>query len=266
MKTMKTALIFLAFLIIANGIYAQPLAFYKRALVTSVSRGPSRALYTTKTAEGKTVHSEIIRGNIDPLIMEYGLTDKIGIGFSRGGEIYGVNSREFYKTKAPDDLNCYMMASTKYLTVDLSYHFYVSKRIDLSVFGAAGYYSVSGTSSFSSGPELKENGTYQASAVQYFYYKGSGLVSRGGVRARLYYSKRFGLMAMAYAFDGGVKGKKMNNEISDEVSGSAYSTFLRGAGLEFGLCMRLFKQKGLKKELPKADDEEKVKMITFEWD
>lgn len=55
-----------------------PKAFHKYCLVTSLTGGPSKALYTTRASDGKKINSEVLNGNIDPLITEYGLTDKIG--------------------------------------------------------------------------------------------------------------------------------------------------------------------------------------------
>jgi len=55
-------------------------------------------------------------------------------------------------------------------------------------------------------------------------------------------------MAMAYAFDGYAKQKRQPSEVSDQPNNSGFSTMLVGGGMEFGLCFRIFKQKGLKEK------------------
>src|SRR3954471_3779263 len=73
-----------------------PRAFYKRCLVTSVTGGPSKVMFSTFDSDGNKVHSDIAIGRIDPIIMEYGITDKIGVGFSHGGENYNIDPNSFY--------------------------------------------------------------------------------------------------------------------------------------------------------------------------
>lgn len=229
-----------------------PRAFYKRCLVTSISGGPSRAFYATYDTEGKKVKSDIAQGAIDPFIMEYGLTNKIGLGFSYGGETYGVNVNEYYNANILETSPT-MNAITKYLTFDFSYHPYSTKRLDISLFGSAGFFRVSGTaySNLQSGLTYDADGnpiTTSCFRKEVFNYYGRGAVIRTGARARYYFSKRFGLMAMYYYFNGLVKEKQKPNTISDQKPTSGYYTMINGMGLEFGLCFRIFKQKGVIKE------------------
>jgi len=122
-----------------------PKAFHKYCVVTSVTGGPSKVLYETKASDGTPIHSEVLDGNIDPTITEYGLTDKIGLGITRGSDNINVNTNKFYRQNLVEDANEHMMAaSTKYYTFDVSYHYFTTKRFDLSVFGSAGYFKVMG--------------------------------------------------------------------------------------------------------------------------
>lgn len=241
-----------ALLLMSLGSIAQqaelPRAFYKRCLVSSISGGPSRAIYTTFDNEGTRIKSDIAPGVIDPFIMEFGLNNKLGIGFSSGGETYGINVNDYYKAEMPEGMQ-FMNAQTKYLTLDLSYHPLVTKRMDISLFGAAGYFKVSGTASgFMMDGTIDQNTMYCTPPTKTFSYNGKGAVVRTGVRSRFYFTKRFGFMAMAYAFNGYVKEKQKPNPISDQKNNTGYGTMITGAGLEFGICFRIFKQKNVVKE------------------
>jgi hypothetical protein len=258
----------IALLLISTCGFAQvePRAFYKKCLVSSITGGPSTAVFTTRSDDGQKVHRERVNGMIDPLIMEYGITDKVGVGFSLGGENYNLNAKDFYRAKLPD-ANEYMTASTKYFTLDYSYHPFVTKRIDVSLFGAAGYFKVQGTSY-----QFSED--YCAPPTELYSYKGHGAVIRAGVRSRIYFSKRFGFMAMAYGFNGMVKEKQKPNPVSDQVNNTGHYTSLLGGGFEFGLCFRIFKQKGVKQEAEKTKilqykeeiDNDKNPVIRVVWE
>lgn len=239
-----TKLTSVALLLTALGSYAQqtevlPKAFYKKCLVTSITGGPSRALFTTYTNDGEKVHSDMASGEIDPLIMEYGLTDKIGVGFSRGGENYNIDANKFYNADLPD-YSSIMWTSTKYLTADLSYHPFTTKRLDVSLFASTGIFKVTG--------DIYKLGGWDCTSDPIYSYSGRGAVVRAGVRSRFYFTKRFGLMAMAYGFNGIVKAKYLPGSVSDQKNNSGYTTNVGGGGLEFGLCFRVFKQKGVKEE------------------
>lgn len=253
-------------LITSCGFAQEPRAFYKGCLATSITGGPSTAVFSTRSDDGKKIYTERVNGIIDPLIMEYGITDKIGAGFSWGGENYNLNANKFYNADLPQG-NEYMATNTKYLTLDASYHPFVTKRIDVSLFGAMGYFKVQGAS-------YQFTESYCEPPKELFSYTGRGAVIRTGVRSRIYFSKRFGIMAMAYGFNGIVKEKQKPNAISDQKNNSGYYTSVLGGGLEFGLCFRIFKQKGVKEESKKTrgrkekeeSDSDKVPLISVIWD
>jgi hypothetical protein len=252
MKKLASSLCIITFFGTTLIAQQQPLAFYKRCLVASISGGPSSALYSTKTNDGRPVHSDNLSGHIDPIITEYGLTNRFGIGTSKGGETYYLNANTFYNANVPQDYEN-MFSTTKYLTLDLSYHPYVTKRLDVSVFTGIGYYNVSG-SCYNTDTE----NWYASRAL--FSYNGQGAVARAGVRTRFYFTKRLGIMGMLYAFNGYVKEKPTSNNVSDRINNSGYSTTLTGFGAEFGLCYRFFKQKGVILEMPKVRKEKERKV------
>jgi hypothetical protein len=240
-----------ALLLIALGTHAQqpeqivlPKAFYKGALVTSITGGPSHAIYTTFSEDRKVVNSDVAHGAIDPFIMEYGYTDKVGFGFSRGGENYSINANEYYNTNLPQGSDL-MSVQTKYTTLDISYHPYSTRRFDLSVFGGTGLFKISGTSMQMWTMNSTNSNQIAPGCDQSFSYLGRGIITRVGVRTRFYFTQRFGFMAMVYGFNGIVKDKQKASTISDQKNGSGYATMLTGRGMEFGLCFRIFKQKGV---------------------
>jgi hypothetical protein len=249
----------IALLLLSLGSLAQqteitPKAFYKRCLVTSVTGGPSKVLFTTRDNDGNLVKSGGEKGQIDPLIMEYGLTDKIGIGFSKGGESYLIDANNYYKADLGEK-DKMMWASSKYLTADVSYHPYTTKRFDVSVFASLGYFKMCGDVY-----KQLDNGSYDWCGTPEFSYTGKGAIVRTGVRTRYYFSKRFGVMAMAYAFDGYAKQKHKPSPIADQPNNTGFSTMLAGGGMEFGICFRIFKQKGLKQ------DDKVKKSLKERWD
>jgi hypothetical protein len=241
-----------ALLLTALGSYAQqpetvsPKAFYKGALVTSITGGPSHAIYTTFSSDHKVVNSDMAHGAIDPFIMEYGFTNKVGFGFSRGGERYSINANEYYNTNLPEGSDL-MSVQTKYTTFDVSYHPFTTKCIDLSVFGGTGLFKVTGTAAqmWTMNTSSGSSNSSTSGFDQSFNYFGRGIITRVGVRTRIYFSQRFGFMAMVYGFNGIVKDRQAASTISDQKNGSGYATMLTGRGMEFGLCFRIFKQKGV---------------------
>ncbi|MCP2938071.1 hypothetical protein NK983_35785, partial [Salmonella enterica subsp. enterica serovar Typhimurium] len=73
---------------------AKSQCFRKGSLLVSISEGSTFANYTTNDVSGsKPVlrHSEFMRGDRDPLILEYGLSQHIGVGLSAGTDLYQIN-------------------------------------------------------------------------------------------------------------------------------------------------------------------------------
>lgn len=212
------AAIFLAVIIHTN-VDAQ--AFRKGSLLVSASEGATFARYTTT---GPDAYNQVIatnnnNGDRDPLTIEYGLSNKWGISLTSGGDIYRVNTATFYGDKASTGT---VKAITGELTVDANYHFYVTRRVDISGFGSVGL----------SGVSIKGSDGDRA-----YEYTAGGTIIRLGARARYYVFKRFGIMGMFSAFSTSLSpdGSK-GNTIGQDVH-----TSIQGCALEFGLCYRVLR-------------------------
>src|SRR6476469_843484 len=94
-RTYLTKVLAAAFLLIGFSYHdADGQAFRKGSLLISLSEGATYSHFTTRNDnpynDGKS--TEQINGDRDPLIVEYGLTDRWGIGLSSGGDIYHMNT------------------------------------------------------------------------------------------------------------------------------------------------------------------------------
>jgi hypothetical protein len=106
-------------------------------------------------------------------------------------------------------------------TVDGHYHFFVTKRTDLSAFLSMGIATV-----IFSGSEGDRSYRYEA---------GGGIV-RGGVQARYYVFRRFGIHGMFSGYNAACSAK----DITTNTVGGNSTTLIRGRALEFGICYRFF--------------------------
>ena len=197
-------------------------AFRKGSLLISVSEGYTFGKYSTSTAnteKPELKHEGYLGGERDPLIIEYGLSNRWGIGLTSGNDIFKINPAQFYNFSVSD--NQVKMATSE-LTIDGNYHVYVNKRLDLSVFASLGMFSIKAGGN---------DGDFS------YNYVANGNIIRLGTRARYYFMKRFGLIGMVsnYAASGSPKNVK-------EVSvGNNFSTSLSGFAIETGLSFRLLK-------------------------
>ena len=214
-------------------------AFHKHALIVSVSEGSATGNYKTigtydntsattpgssyrssQGNDGEVVHHEIIHGDRDPLIIEYGVSDHWGIGLSSGGDIYKVDPSKFYGF----DVETHQVkVKTSDLTFDCNYHFLVTKRWDVSAGGSLGLFGV----------EFK--GKENTDKNPYNYSAGGGIV-RGDIRAHYYFYKRLGLFGMASIFSGSCSpGENTKNTVAMNTK-----TKIQGRAVEFGFCFRFF--------------------------
>ena len=220
---MKKAFLFLAGLVlfsqvcITNKVGAQ--AFSKGAFIISLSEGSTQAHYTTTRTDG--YHTKENQGNIDgdrdPLTLEYGLSKQWGIGVNLGGDILRVDSKKFYDlTTAKKQVN----VITSEATVDVHYHYLVSERTDLSVFGSVGVAGV-----ILKGRE--EDRDYQ--------YMSSGSLLRLGTQARQYLTNRFGVHGMLSIY----AANCANADTKHNTIATNTTTNIKGYAIEFGICYRL---------------------------
>lgn len=203
-----------------GSVHAQ--CYRKGSLLISVSEGSVFSNYTTNDISGSKpvlMHSQFICGDRDPLIIEYGLSKRLGVGLSAGTDIFKVNASEFYHTDAPGNT---MKLFTNELTIDVNYHVFVNKRLDLSVFLSTGLFSVNYTN--------KQSDVNQQ-------YNASGSILRFGTKARYYFWKRLGAFGMVSSFTGTASPK----QVKGNTVAQHYSTSLDGVAIEAGLCFRILK-------------------------
>ena len=195
---------------------AQTLAFHKGSLLVSLSEGHTAGSYST-TDDSHTTKKHC-NGDRDPIIIEYGLSNRWSIGLTSGNDIFKVNPSEFYGFHTSTNS---VKASTGEVTVDGNYHVFVNKRLDLSVVASLGMFSV----------------TIKGNDKDYFYnYTSTGNIIRVGTRVRYYFAKRFGVFGMISSYSGVCSTKN----VKGNTVGNNYSTTITGAAVEMGLCYRFF--------------------------
>ncbi len=205
---------------------ARAQSFHKGALMISLSEGTTHTIYNTHstviTNDGG--HPTHINGDRDPLTVEFGLTNHIGLGLNMGTDIIKVNPETFYGFKtAKGTVNAFMSE----FTIDANYHFFNTKHTDLSAFISLGASSVT----------IKGNDGVNGNDGNFSYqYNAGGGIARVGAKVKYYFRNRFGVMAMlsTYAANCSPKGIKGNT------AGNEYATSIKGWALEFGPCFRFF--------------------------
>jgi hypothetical protein len=196
--------------------------YRKGSLLISITEGSTFANYkTTDISESKPklVHESFMMGDRDPLILEYAVSNRWGIGFSSGADIFRVNSNSFYGFSSGDDA---LKVTTSEFTFDVNYHVYVNKKLDLSMFTSVGAFSV---------------GFNGNNSDMSYNHSSSGTIVRYGTRARYYFYKRLGAIGMisSYAANSSPKNVKGNTEAKN------YSTSINGMAIEMGLCFRILR-------------------------
>jgi hypothetical protein len=200
-------------------------AFHKGALLLSISEGSTSATYSTSNVRNSptaVLHfSKQMDGIRDPLFIEYGLSNRWGIGLSQGNDLFTVNAHDYYGYHTAGDKP--LDVKTSELTLDLNYHFLVRKRIDWCIYGSAGLFGVSyldNTPAF--------DGTNN--------YKAKGGITRVGSKLRYYFWKRLGVLVMVSAYSGNANPLQSPGFTENQ----GYSTKISGTATEFGLCFRFF--------------------------
>jgi hypothetical protein len=202
-----------------NSIYSQ--AFHKGALLVSISEGSTKAKYSTSSNSSPSrQYSSEINGVRDPFFVEFGLCNRIGIGFSSGNDIFKVNSNEFYGFKTAHNLP--LEVKTSEFTFDLNYHMFSNQKIDCSVYGSFGSFSVAFKESLG---ENKIN------------YMAKGSIVRAGTKFRYYFWNRLGALAMLSWYSGNATKPTAQSKMPE---GQNYSTSIKGVAMEVGLCFRFF--------------------------
>lgn len=197
--------------------YAQ--SFHKGSLLVSLTEGATFANVHTQgpgVRDGGTVH---INGDRDPLTLEYGISDRWGVGINLGGDILKINPSQLYGANTPTTRHDAIMSE---FTFDIQYHFVSNKYLDASAFVSTGASNII----------LKGNeGDYA------FQYIAKGSIMRTGIKARYYIGRRIGIMTMVSAFS----TKYTTTAVEGNTFGDNYSTSIKGWAIEFGPCFRLLK-------------------------
>ncbi|MES2618638.1 MAG: hypothetical protein V4613_12220 [Bacteroidota bacterium] len=219
-KQLILAFSFLVFL--APAVNAQ-MAFKKGCLLLSISEGSTTAKYSTtntaQTTESPATQFSEMDGIRDPLFIEFGLSNRWGIGLSTGNDLFDVDPNKYYGFNLSD--NKKVNVKTSEFTFDVNYHLYTRKRLDWSIYTSFGSFGVA----FSG-----KDGDAA------YNYKAKGGIIRVGSKLRYYFWKRLGVLGMVSQYSGtastdGVKGNTVGTNTATTISGYA---------LEFGLCFRFF--------------------------
>ncbi|MES2679025.1 MAG: hypothetical protein V4635_04030 [Bacteroidota bacterium] len=222
-------------------------AFHKYSLSVSLTGGSTRANYATKNNSPSDLSAPINRENmdgiVDPLILEFGITDRIGVGFTAGADIYKIDAKKFYNYDAKYESGK-LPTYAHYFTLDFNYHPYVTRKLDLSYSLGIGTLKVNvfdcpedeaatqdAASTEDNTAEKNDDGVQQ-----YNQYIARGPMLRAGVKLRYYFWRRLGIMGMVTGFSG--KANSLNR--SDSNFGKGYATRINGVATELGICFRFF--------------------------
>lgn len=227
-KSFQIALGLFSFIFLVNTATLEAQAFKKGCLLLSISEGSTSANYSTtnhsanlNNLDGKSTafYSSDLDGIRDPLFIEFGLSNRWGIGLSSGNDLFTINPTNFYSFQRAE--NKTITAKTSEFTFDINYHFYTRKRVDFSAYTSLGSFGVA-----FSGKD----------GDQSFNYNAKGGIARLGVKARYYFWKRLGVMGMLSTYT----GTASPDGISGNTVGSNTTTTIKGTAMEFGLCFRFF--------------------------
>ena len=215
----------LSFCLCLGTISATAQAFHKGTYLISLSEGSTKsAIKTRNVNDGRG--STTIAGDRDPLTFEYGVTDKLGIGFNIGGDVFQVNPNSLYGFSTTTGKDITLISSE--ITIDFNYHFLSTKKADFSVFSSYGIASVSFEGDDAISPT---DGSAQ------YKYAATGLIFRTGVKAKYYFYKRLGFMCMVSAYK--TSPMKQNEETANSPIFFNTNTRMRGVAIEFGPCFRI---------------------------
>lgn len=218
-KNYRLSICIVSFLTLMGvGISARAQAFRRGSLLISISEGSTISNYTTRNTNTAELHTRCIHGDRDPIVIEYGISKRWGLGISSGTDVFKV-SPSYYGFRTSGDV---ITSKTSEFTFDGNFHVFTNKRLDLSVFASLGMFSIN------------VKGTDSDHA---YNYVSTGNIARVGTRARYYFWKRLGAIGMisSYAANSSPKG------VTGNTVGNSYTTSLNGFTVEMGLCYRILR-------------------------
>lgn len=200
-------------------------AFRKGSLLLSISEGITPSTYTTtnvtKNNETPYSHYSKMDGVRDPLFIEFGLTNRWGIGLSTGNDLFDIDPNKYYGFHLSD--NREVNVKTSEFTFDVNYHFYTRQRIDWSLYTSVGSFGVAFDAK-----DGANNYTYNA----------KGGIIRMGTKLRYYFWGRLGALGMLSTYSGTASPENIGS--NNIASAKNTETSISGYALEFGLCFRFF--------------------------
>lgn len=207
-------------LLLNQNTYAQ--SFRKGSLSISISEGHTLANYKTSdfsSGNDVVVNEEPIIGVRDPLIIEYGVSKRWSIALSSGTDVFNVNPSKYYGFSTSDNK---VELKTSELNAECSYHLFMNKRLDLSVFAATGVFSI----------KMKGN-----DGDNFYNYTSNGTIVRYGTRVHYYFWNRLGAVGMISSYMANSSPK----DVKDNNVAKKYSTNINGIAIEGGLVFRIIK-------------------------
>ena len=214
MKRIFTIALFLPVLALGT-ICVMAQSFKKGSILLNLSEGSAYTNFSTLGNEG--TKSGSVDGTRDPITIEYGISQHIGLGISMGGDIFYINPNRFYGFSVPENR---VKLITSELTLDFNYHLLSTRHIDIAAFCALGPTGVS----------VKGNsGDYK------YQYSACGGIIRTGIKARYYFLRRFSFMGIVSAYSASVSAD--NNKGNTVGVGAA--TKIKGYAIEFGPGVRI---------------------------
>lgn len=222
MKKISTLSIVTLALLTAFQFSANAQAYRKGSLSISISEGHTLANYITNDiSNGKEtrVSDDVIIGVRDPLVIEYGISNRWSVALSSGNDIFEVNPSKAYGFSTSNNK---VKVSTSELNAECSYHVFVNKRLDLSVFVSHGMFSI----------KMKGNDN-----DNFYNHTSNGTIVRYGTRVHYYFWKRLGAVGMVSSYLANSSPK----DVKDNNAAKNYSTNINGIAIEGGLVFKILK-------------------------
>lgn len=198
-------------------------SFRKGTLLVGISEGSTMARYTTSDVYTyQVINDAIIKGDRDPLQIEYGISKRWGLSLSCGNDIFKINPQQFYHYSS----NTVMKSKTSENLIEINYHFFITNNWDIALFYGLGCYKV----------ELFNEYSKCLSNALLTYEKG-GIV-RYGVKARYYFTNRWAILGMFSAFNANAH---FSTPTANDVFQNRVRTDVKGLTLEFGISYKIIK-------------------------
>lgn len=198
-------------------------SFRKGTWLIGISEGTTWAHYTTSDVKtNQVINDAVIKGDRDPLQIEYGVSNKWGISVSFGNDIFKVNPQQFYKYSNAD----IMKSKSSESLIEANYHFFVTNQWDLVAFAGIGCFKV----------ELYDKDS-KCVKNPIITYKNGGIF-RSGIKARYYFTNRWAILGMCSMFSANAYNA---SPVINDVIIPRIQTTIKGLTIEFGVSYKIKK-------------------------